>query len=219
MTLHPSYSTTFHHEGKKKPRRNETKEERKRRREKEEIEKGWRKKEKKQYSKDNIEGEEETRKRADRGSFWGNNHPFWEGVGAFGREKNPAVENVKRKSAVRSQRAHVSGRGWRRGRKTLWWLGRGMLEKMENGRWCAGVEGGSVKLPRKEYKNFFSLSLSLCNSSLSNVFNVPFNVSPMDGWYLFSSFLEQNRSRIFEDFSRNCEKGEDSWNLENGVAC
>lgn len=27
------------------------------------------------------------------------------GRGAFGREKNPAVENVKRKSAVRSQRA------------------------------------------------------------------------------------------------------------------
>lgn len=88
MTLHPSYSTTFHHEGKKKPRRNETKEERKRRREKEEIEKGWRKKEKKQYSKDNIEGEEETRKRADRGSpFEETTTPSGRGWGPLGGKK------------------------------------------------------------------------------------------------------------------------------------
>lgn len=128
------------------------------------------------------------RKHADRGFFWGSDHP----LEPAGREKNQAVENVKRKSAVRSQRADVSGRGWRRGRKTLWRLAekRSKRWKTAAGALLRGEEGVSVKLPRKEYQNFFSLSLSLCNSSPS--------ISPMAGWYRIfpsQSFIEHKISR------------------------
>lgn len=140
LTFHPSSLLDyFHREG---GARNERKEGRKERRRKEKKEEMVEEKKKKGnirriISKGGGGGNAETR----RSRILLRKQPPRGGRGAFGREKNPAVENVKRKSAVRSQRADVSGRGWRRGRKTLWWLGRETLEKMENGRWCT-AEGG-----------------------------------------------------------------------------
>lgn len=140
LTFHPSSLLDyFHREG---GARNERKEGRKERRRKEKKEEMVEEKKKKGnirriISRGGGGGNAETR----RSRILLRKQPPRGGRGAFGREKNPAVENVKRKSAVRSQRADVSGRGWRRGRKTLWWLGRETLEKMENGRWCT-AEGG-----------------------------------------------------------------------------
>lgn len=119
---------------------------------------GGGKKEKRQHSKDNIEGRGGGNAETRRSRILLRKQPPRGGRGAFGREKNPAVENVKRKSAVRSQRADVSGRGWRRGRKTLWWLGRETLEKMENGRWCT-AEGGVWNCHQRNFSRRWTWSV------------------------------------------------------------